>query len=393
MSKSESLLEAGAWLPLKTKADEETVESLSARRYEHPALPGKTIVQIAAERTGIAEDRALDVFGFQLESTSDPLAIRRRRPMDFSGWALVTDPSNAAYALNLVKRMKKAARKARSKPGHAWDAYVEMAVELDRGACHFLPAYWEEVGITYRDLGNETYAGRSLSKAMEAERVHALPVDMKRRSDMVLEFALSGCLTIKALGDFAKDLQSLVEPEQAYEMFADLAVRRTRGGLPPWNDLGAQLKRLAKAAGVSADESLYDFVAETIDAPAIERAPIAFWRAMKKPVARLLEEKPETAARLLDLRTGSEISTWGNDLKEESDWLELLEEWGILRNVWDTSVPSELRPKSGPGGWVGRLLRGACEKMSDQIWDMLEKVTAELAGGNAGELQLTSSGQ
>ena len=113
MNKFDSLLEAGAWLPVKTKADQETVETISARHYSHPALPNRKVVQIAAERTGIAEDRALDVFGFGLDSVSEALAIRRRRPMDFSGWALVTDPANAAYALNLVKRMKKAARRAR----------------------------------------------------------------------------------------------------------------------------------------------------------------------------------------------------------------------------------------------------------------------------------------
>ena len=392
MSKSEQLLEAGAWLPVKTKADEETIETLSARRYTHAALPGRTIVQIAAERTGIAEDRALDVFGFQLEGTSEPLGIRRRRPMDFAGWALVTDPNHAAYALNLVKRMKKAARKARSKPGHAWDAYTEMAVELDRSVCHFLPAFWEEVGITYRQIGNETYAGRSLSKAMQAERVHALPVDMKRRSDMVLEFALSGCLTVKALGDFAKDLQSLVEPDQAYEMFSDLAVRRTWGGLPPWNDCATLLKRLAKAAEVKPDDALLDFIRQVIEAPSMEKAPLTFWKQVKNPVATLLAESSHYAQRLLDLRTGVELNTWGSSQKDEDAWLDLLDEWQILSHVWDTSVDDSRRPENGPGEWLGRLLRGSVRSMPDRLWEMLDKTSSELASGKTGPLVLCKAG-
>ena len=392
MNKFDSLLEAGAWLPVKTKADQETVETISARHYSHPALPNRKVVQIAAERTGIAEDRALDVFGFGLDSVSEALAIRRRRPMDFSGWALVTDPANAAYALNLVKRMKKAARRARSKPGHAWDAYVEMAIELDRGAYHFLPAFWEEVGVTYRDIGNETYAGRSLAKAMEAERVHALPVDMNRRGDMVVDFALSGCLTIKAIGDYAKDLQTLTEPDQAYEMFADLAVRRTWGGLPPWSDLIAQLKRLGKATDVTADEAIYDFVKATIDAPAIERAAVSFWKQSKKAVAKLLDEQPELSRRLLDLRTGNEVATWGDNLKDELAWIELLDEWEVLQNVWDVKADSKLRSEHGPGGWVGRLLRGTVSHTNDKFWSFLENVTKELASGKAGELELTIPG-
>ena len=393
MSIDEQLLEAGAWLPTKTKADEDTVESISARKYAHPALPDRVIVQVTAERTGVAEDRALDVFGFQLEGTSEPLGIRRRRPMDFAGWALVTDPQHAAYALNLVKRMQRAGRKAKSKPGHAWDAYTEMATELDRSACHFLPAYWEEVGLTYRGLGNETYAGRSLSKAMEAERVHALPVDMKRRSDMVLEFALSGCLTIKALGDFAKDLQNLVEPPQAYETFADLAVRRTWGGLPPWNDLFAQLKRLAKAADIKPDQAIYDFVRQTIDAPSIEKASITFWQQAKKAVARLLEENPQHAQRLLDLRSDRELVTWGNRMDDELSWLDLLQEWEILQHVWQTDVDANLRPADGPGAWVGRLLRGSVSNTNERFWDLLQKVTPELTADNDFQLVLTSSGQ
>ena len=102
--------------------------------------------------------------------------MQRRRSLGFAAWALINDPANARYALDLVKQMKAAARLARSKPGHAWDAYTAMAKDLGRSVRHFLPPFWEEVGRTFKDFGNQTYAGRALNKSLEAERVHALRV-------------------------------------------------------------------------------------------------------------------------------------------------------------------------------------------------------------------------
>ncbi len=74
-----------------------------------------------------------------------------------------------------------------------------MAQDLGRSARHFLPPFWEEAGRAFKDLGNPTYAGRALTKSLEAERVHALPADRARRRDVILEFVLSGCLAGNAL--------------------------------------------------------------------------------------------------------------------------------------------------------------------------------------------------
>ncbi len=136
-----------------------------------------------------------------------------------------TQPKHAKYALDLVKRMKAAARKAVSKAGHAWDLYVEMAEELNKSVRHFLPAFWEQAARAYKDLGNTTYAGRALNKALEAERVHSLDVDREHRRDAILEFTLSGCLSGKALTDYAKDLERQFPPREAYETYKDLVIR------------------------------------------------------------------------------------------------------------------------------------------------------------------------
>ncbi|HBN74565.1 MAG TPA: DNA-binding protein, partial [Planctomycetaceae bacterium] len=203
MSVTSIQLEAGGLLPIKSKVDSDATEEIVARDYRHPALGDRAVVRLTSDRLGEAEDLAMEFLGFESPSISKPIAIQERRSLGFAAWALVNDPDNARYALNLVKRMKAAARKAKSKPGHAWDVYTELAKELGRSVRHFLPPYWEEVGRTYKDLGNQTYAGRALTKSLEAERVHALESDRARRRDVVLEFVLAGCLAGKALSDYA----------------------------------------------------------------------------------------------------------------------------------------------------------------------------------------------
>jgi hypothetical protein len=176
MSMATVQLDAGGLLLAKAKVDTDATEQIVARTYRHPAL-GRPVIRLASDRLGQAEDLAMEFLGFEAPTVSSPIALQQRRSLGFAAWALINDPGNARYALDLVKRMKAAARQARSKPGHAWEAYTEMAKDLGRSARHFLPPFWEEAGRTFKDLGNQTYAGRALNKSLEAERVHALESD------------------------------------------------------------------------------------------------------------------------------------------------------------------------------------------------------------------------
>ncbi len=105
---------------------------------------------------------------------------------------------------------------------------------MDRSVVHFLPSFWEEVGRTFIELGNSTYAGRAFSKARDAEQVHALAVDEERLREVFLEFALAGALTVRVLSTYSKDPRKSRRPADAWALFRDLCARRTLGGLPPW---------------------------------------------------------------------------------------------------------------------------------------------------------------
>src|SRR5262249_26284782 len=266
-------LDAGGLLPSRTKVDADATEQVVARAYRHPALGERPVIRLASDRLGEAEDLAMEFLGFEAPAGSAPIALQQRRSLGFAAWALINDPGNARYALDLVKRMKAAARQARSKPGHAWDAFTEMAKDLGRSARHFLPPFWEEVGRTFKDLGNATDAGRALTTSLEGERVHALDSARAPRRAASLELGVSGCLAGSALSDYGNDLQAQYPPDEAYTIFRDLCVRRTRGGMSPWATLPKEYLKFAKAAGLDGDAELETWLEEVIDAPALGRAP------------------------------------------------------------------------------------------------------------------------
>lgn len=285
MPKPEQLLAAGGLLPPKTKLKDTTgVDGVGARSYHHPALGDRPVVRLSPDNLAAGDDLTMEFLGFSKPTVTGSIAKRRRQALGFPEWALINDPKHARYALELVKEFKKEVRRARSKPGHAYDAFVEISKRLGKSVAHFLPSFWEQVGREYIDVGNETYASRAFGKAREAERVHSLKVDESLRRDAFLEFALSGCVSAKALTEYGKELQAAHEPATAWESMRDLAVRRTLGGLPPWTSLCKDLTPLIKTAGLNPDNELQTILAQIMDSPAITRSPMGFWKGASKAI-------------------------------------------------------------------------------------------------------------
>jgi hypothetical protein len=374
MSTAAVQVEAGGLLPARSKVDADATEQVVARAYRHPALGDRVVVRLASDRLGQAEDLAMEFLGFAAPAVSEPVAVQQRRSLGFAAWALTNDPKNARYALDLVKRMKAAARQARSKPGHAWDAYADMAKDLGRSARHFLPPFWEEVGRTFKDLGNQTYAGRALNKSLEAERVHALESDRARRRDVVLEFVLSGCLSGNALSDYGDDLQSHYEPAEAFAIFRDLCVRRTRGGMSPWATLPKDFIKLARAAGLDGDQELEKWLEEVIEAPAMGRAPHQFWKTCSGHCKRIVARNPAFAVALLR-HTRPEPRYYGES--KVGPWFALLEEWGVLDYLWEDGRQGAPPLGEPAAHWFGRIVRDEVPAPKRTL-EMLEKLAPRL---------------
>nr|MCU0979647.1 DNA-binding protein [Pirellulaceae bacterium] len=363
-------LDAGGFVATKSKIDARTTEDVVGRRYGGPALGERVVVRLGADRLGPAEDLAMEYLGLEPRGASPPLGRQTRRALGFANWALTHHREHAKYALELVKRIKAAARLAKGKPGHAWDAFAAMAAELNKSVRHFLPAFWEEAARIYKDLGNPTYAGRALNKALEAERVHALDVDREHRRDAVLEFTLSGCLSGKALSEYAQDLQSQFEPAEAYATLRDLAVRRTLGGMAPMANLGKDLVRAAKAAGLDADGELETVLEEIIASPAMSRAPLQFWESVKPHVQRIVARNPQFGIWLL-VHTNPQSRHTGDS--PVWPWLDLLDAWNVLPWLSADDMPAEPEIPGGRAGWIGRLARVESSP-NKSVFELLEQM-------------------
>ena len=376
MSTLTTRLEAGGLLPAGSRADVDSgaTEEVVARTYRHPALGERPVIRLASDRLGEAEDLAMEFLGFGAPGVSGPIGVQQRRSLGFAAWALINDPGNARYALDLVKRMKAAARQARSKPGHAWDAYTAMAKDLGRSARHFLPPFWEEAGRAFKDLGNPTYAGRALTKSLEAERVHALPADRARRRDVVLEFVLSGCLGGSALSDYGDDLLAQYPPAEAFAIFRDLCVRRTRGGMSPWATMPKDFGKLAKAAGLDAGKELEGWLEEVVDAPAMGRPPLQFWKSCAAQCKRIAARSPAFAVALLR-HTRPEPRFYGES--KLGPWLDLIREWGVLEHLWEDGRDGAPPLGEPIAEWFGRIVRDELPAPRRTL-ELLEKLAPRL---------------
>ena len=367
MSDLQETLKTGGMVPANAKlGKDDAVDVVVARAYQHAVLPGRTVIRLTAESVAIGDDLEMATLGFGAGEGRGAVAKERKRPLGFPGWALVNDPKNARFALDVVKEFKKQARKAKSKPGHAKEGIDAIAVRLGRSAPHFLPSFFEEAGRAFIEHGAQSYAAAMFGKAREAEAVHALEVDEQHRIDGFLEFALAGAVTTKALTQYAKELAEHHEPKTAYAHFRQLCLQRTLGGMPPWSGMSKELGRLAKAAKLDPGAEDAAFIAEIIESPALAKAAGEFWRAYAEPITALGKQSATARGVLLNLfPTGS---TYNADLDDA--WLDLLDATGAVQGLVadDQSLPrpsgrgseypdnvEEAKPNGGRAAWLDRL--------------------------------------
>lgn len=98
-----------------------------------------------------------------------------------------------------------------------------------------------------------------------------------------------------------------------------LAVERIEGGAPPPAKLAANVKRLARAAGVDFLDAARPLVASALHAPVIKQAPQAFWNGFRTPIVALATTSRKARDALFALTP--DIPT--------TRWLPLLETTGV----------------------------------------------------------------
>lgn len=269
-----------------------------SRSYPHPGLGGRAVVRLVADGVAPATDAAMDFLGFAAPVLGEPSLTAPRRPLGYPGWALVHDPDNAATALQAAKEMRTAAAQAVGKPKQAEAAYEAIAKRLP---VRHLPALYEQAARDFLDAERGHWASTYFGRARTAELTHALTPDPAELHLSYVEFAVAGAVSVKSLKAYQSELQKRHAPREALDIFLDLTMRRTKAGVPPWAGVTAQIKDLAKAAGLDVEATLADLVLRLLRQPATRRAPAGFWTAVVPVLSKLVVADTEAARLVADL--------------------------------------------------------------------------------------------
>ncbi|ACU37903.1 hypothetical protein [Actinosynnema mirum] len=366
------LIAAGAVLPGRRPAAPGQ-DAITARRYAHPAVPGRAVVRLVPALLARAEDLTCDYLGFGEPDRVREVGTGKRVALGFPAWALANDPDNGHHALDLVKDVERLGALARSRAEAAKTGFLALGERLARSAPHFLPTLYEQAGRAFLAHGSTSYAGAMFGRARQAEEVHDLPLDVERLREVFLEFAFAGALTVKALTSFTKSLQGRLDPVEAYELVLHLCVRRCAGGLAPHNSMPDDLRRLATAAGLDPDAEDERLLARLLGLRGVSRAGGKFWKRYRPALLRLSTKDPALAPRLLELLP--------DDRDDLDDWLDLLEACGATAHLvdgtgtvgaaaWLTSAV-QLRDLS----WGGDTPRS--ERLLDLVARLAPRLTAD----------------
>ncbi|WP_405792173.1 DNA-binding protein [Streptomyces sp. NBC_00029] len=352
MHKAELLLKAGAVLPYDTADAAPGAVELTARSYRHPGLgDDRVVVRLAPAELGAAEDLAAGFLGLVRDEGEPPVVgLSKRQALGFPEWVLVHHPEDGHHALAVVPELDRIARQAKTKPKAALDACLELADRLAASVPHFLPLFHEQAARLFLAVENTTYAAQLFGRARTAEAQHGLSIDEDRLDAVFLEFALVGALPVKVLTGYGKALAGRVTAAEAYDRFRRLCVRRTAGGLPPSAQAAAELRRLARAAGLTGTEPEQDYLAELLPLPATLRAALGWWKAHRGALVALARRVPAVRGTLLGLTPPS-----GDGGEFTALWLEILEESGATAGLADGALPAEERCADGTAGWLERF--------------------------------------
>lgn len=349
---SAGLLAAGAVLPEGTADAGPGAVPLTARTYRHPALGDeRVVVRLAAAELGAAEDLAAGFLGLVPEGAPAVVGLGRRQALGFPEWVLVHHPEDGHHALALVPELDRLARQAKTKPKAALDACTEISERLAASLPHFLPVFQEQAARVFLAVENTTYAAQLFGRARAAEARYGLAVDEDRLDAVFLEFALAGALPVKVLTGYGKELARRVSPAEAFSRFRRLCVRRTAGGLPPSAQATTELRRLARAAGLTGGVPEQEYLAELLPLPATLRAAAGWWKSHRAALVALARRVPSVRGTLLGMVPGG-----GGEAGElAAMWLEVLEESGATAGLTDATLPGEQRSPDGTAGWLERF--------------------------------------
>lgn len=269
---------------------------LHAMKFTGPN--GMTLVRLAPEALLKAEELALNSVSLKL-TEQHTVGCTVTRAVGFPAWPIITDPKNAQHALNLVGDLEWAKRNVEHSAGKVKERFNQLITTLTKSAPHFVPTLLEELARLFAGVNNTSFAKQYFNKAREVERAYALEVDPERHFAMFAEFASLGAIGAREFTAEAKSASERLSPQEAYDYFLKLCISRGQSGASAYTGMPRDLRKLAKAIGMSpleADKALLDGI---IEYPGFYSASEGFFKALKSSLPTLATNNPTYQEALL----------------------------------------------------------------------------------------------
>ena len=259
----------------------------------------RLLVRLIPEKLNQAETLTLGSLGVSA-GASRPVGAAASRAVGFPAWPIINDPDNAHHALNLVGDLEWARRNAQNNAKRVKERFDALVVTLTSSAPHFVPTLLEELARIFYGAGNVQYARQYFGKAREVERAHALPVDNDRHQSVFVEFAVAGVVGARELtAEASAALERSDNPADAFDYMLNINAERIRAGVAPYAFLPRDMRKIGKAAGLSADEvddKLFDSI---LGLKGFNNAPAGFFNSVVTSLSRYARTRPDAREILL----------------------------------------------------------------------------------------------
>ena len=272
--------------------------TLALHATQFTAPDGATIIRLVPETLLEAETLALQSVGCR-RAGGQVVGYASAQKVGFPTWSILSDPANAHYVRNLAAHLQLVEQQAREHPQATQKKLVELATEFADSMPHLIPIFLEEVARIYVRINQAPIASQFFNQAREIERKFDVEVDPCRHAAMFQEFTRMGVIGVKEFATEARKAAKRLPPQEAYDYFFGLCVDRCRAGGLAYSQMASDLRRLAKAAGISAKESDRRLVTNILGLAGFYQAATGFFRDIRPTLVQLVRDNPQWHDKLL----------------------------------------------------------------------------------------------
>ena len=278
--------------------DRQPSRTLALHATQFTAPDGTTIIRLVPETLLEAETLALQSVGCR-RTDDQMVGYASAQKVGFPTWSILSDPANAHYVRNLATHLQLVEQQARKRPQATQKKLVELAMEFAHSMPHLIPIFLEEVARIYVRINQAPIASQFFNLAREIERKFDVEVDPRRHVAMFQEFTRMGVIGVKEFATEARKAAKRLPPQEAYDYFFGLCVDRCRAGGLAYSQMASDLRRLAKAAGISAKESDRRLVTNILGLAGFYQAATGFFRDIRPTLVQLVRDNPQWHDKLL----------------------------------------------------------------------------------------------